>query len=126
MDSLVAVEIRSWFMKELGVDMPVLKILGGASAADLVLDAVEKLPEEFMSKFKAAPAEAAATAAVETPASDGSSVHSSSASDMTPGSEQHTTSSPPSEPGSDREAKGDFLEYLPPEAQKSGPASFKL
>ncbi|KAJ5624593.1 hypothetical protein N7510_000902 [Penicillium lagena] len=55
MDSLVAVEIRSWFLQELGVDMPVLKILGGASVAELVDDAVEKLPEEFMSKFESTP-----------------------------------------------------------------------
>lgn len=30
-DSLAAVEIRSWFLKEIGKDMPVLKILGGSS-----------------------------------------------------------------------------------------------
>jgi acyl carrier protein len=33
-DSLVAVEIRSWFVKEIHVDMPVLKVLSDASAAD--------------------------------------------------------------------------------------------
>lgn len=32
-DSLVAVEVRSWFLKEVGKDMPVLKVLGGASIA---------------------------------------------------------------------------------------------
>lgn len=31
-DSLVAVEIRTWFLKELAVEVPVLKILGGDSA----------------------------------------------------------------------------------------------
>ena len=31
-DSLIAVEIRSWFLKEVGVSLPVLKVLGGASA----------------------------------------------------------------------------------------------
>lgn len=50
-DSLVAVEVRSWFMQELGVDMPVLKVLGGATIADLVDDAVSKLPEEFLAKL---------------------------------------------------------------------------
>ncbi|QKX63146.1 uncharacterized protein TRUGW13939_10315 [Talaromyces rugulosus] len=34
-DSLVAVEVRSWFLKEVGKDMPVLKVLGGASIAAL-------------------------------------------------------------------------------------------
>lgn len=32
-DSLVAVEVRAWFLKAVGKDMPVLKVLGGASAA---------------------------------------------------------------------------------------------
>lgn len=30
-DSLVAVEIRGWFLKRVNIDMPVFKILGGAS-----------------------------------------------------------------------------------------------
>lgn len=33
-DSLVAVEIRSWFLGEVEKDMPVLKVLGGSSLAD--------------------------------------------------------------------------------------------
>lgn len=47
-DSLVAVDLRSWFTNELGLDMPVLKILGGASLADLVEDAVKRLPAELV------------------------------------------------------------------------------
>ena len=35
-DSLVAVDLRSWFMKQLNVDMPVLKILSGASIGELL------------------------------------------------------------------------------------------
>jgi len=46
-DSLVAVSLRSWFLKELNIDMPVMKILGGASIGDLLSYAVEKLPEEL-------------------------------------------------------------------------------
>ncbi|KAK1839826.1 polyketide synthase peptide synthetase [Colletotrichum chrysophilum] len=46
-DSLVAVEIRSWFIKELAVDMPVLKVLGGATIGDLLAFALEKLPAEM-------------------------------------------------------------------------------
>ncbi|APA15881.1 hypothetical protein sscle_15g106510 [Sclerotinia sclerotiorum 1980 UF-70] len=42
-DSLIAVEIRSWFLKEVGVSLPVLKILGGAAAKDLC----ELATEEF-------------------------------------------------------------------------------
>ena len=39
-DSLVAVEIRSWFLKELNVDVPVLKIIGGDSIAELCTEAL--------------------------------------------------------------------------------------
>ncbi|KAL8721594.1 MAG: hypothetical protein Q9225_001758 [Loekoesia sp. 1 TL-2023] len=47
-DSLVAVEVRSWFLKELKVDIPVLKVVGGASLAELCQRALEKLPEELL------------------------------------------------------------------------------
>jgi hybrid polyketide synthase / nonribosomal peptide synthetase ACE1 len=33
-DSLVAIEVRSWFLKEVHVDMPVLKVLSDVSATD--------------------------------------------------------------------------------------------
>lgn len=42
-DSLIAVEIRSWFLKELDVDFPVLNILNTDSIADLCLRAVSRL-----------------------------------------------------------------------------------
>ncbi len=47
-DSLVAVEVRSWFLKELKVDIPVLKVVGGASLAEICQRALEKLPEELV------------------------------------------------------------------------------
>lgn len=47
-DSLVAVEVRSWFLKEVRVDIPVLKVVGGASLAELCDRAVDKLPEELL------------------------------------------------------------------------------
>lgn len=43
-DSLVAVDIRSWFLNELGVDLPVLKILNSVSVRDLLVSAQEILP----------------------------------------------------------------------------------
>lgn len=46
-DSLVAVEVRSWFLRETLVDMPVLKILGGASVGNMLDYALEKLPREL-------------------------------------------------------------------------------
>ena len=42
-DSLVAVDVRSWFLKEIDVDMPVLKVLDGATMIDLLEDAVDRL-----------------------------------------------------------------------------------
>lgn len=35
-DSLVSVELRAWCLKELAVDIPVIKILGGLSLNDMV------------------------------------------------------------------------------------------
>ncbi|KEZ40819.1 putative lovastatin nonaketide synthase protein [Scedosporium apiospermum] len=61
-DSLVAVEVRSWFLKELQVDVPVLKVVGGASLTELCQHALNKLPEELLATIgtgdpsKAAPA----------------------------------------------------------------------
>ncbi|RAL11483.1 lovastatin nonaketide synthase [Aspergillus homomorphus CBS 101889] len=47
-DSLMAVEVRSWFFKELGVDFPVLRILGGSSIADLLEESVRLLPSSIV------------------------------------------------------------------------------
>nr|APX44007.1 polyketide synthase [Pestalotiopsis microspora] len=47
-DSLVAVEVRSWFLKELKVDVPVLKIVGGASLVDLCEFATNKLLDKIL------------------------------------------------------------------------------
>nr|OQO31268.1 hypothetical protein B0A51_01022 [Rachicladosporium sp. CCFEE 5018] len=52
-DSLVAVTIRTWFSKELGLDMPVLKVLGGASVDDLAQDAASKLGPELVPALQA-------------------------------------------------------------------------
>lgn len=46
-DSLIAVEFRSWFLRELEVDMPVLKILGGATLAEIANHAVKNLPRKL-------------------------------------------------------------------------------
>lgn len=48
LDSLVAVEVRSWFLKELKVDIPVLKVVGGASLSDLCKQALDKLPADVI------------------------------------------------------------------------------
>ncbi|KAL2756326.1 hypothetical protein ACRALDRAFT_1033186 [Sodiomyces alcalophilus JCM 7366] len=42
-DSLVAVELRSWFLKELAVDVPTLRILSDATIADISIEVKSKL-----------------------------------------------------------------------------------
>ncbi|KAL2173703.1 polyketide synthetase [Thermothelomyces heterothallicus CBS 202.75] len=106
-DSLVAVEIRSWFQKEMDVDVPVLKILGGATMADLVAFAHEKLPAGLTPNLgnESAAAAAAAAAAAErsqseteiTPAPDAVDTSRTSTVFSTP-----PTLDPASSTGSDR------------------------
>ncbi|KAI8626691.1 polyketide synthetase [Xylariaceae sp. FL1651] len=45
-DSLVAVEVRTWFLKNLQVNVPVLKILGGASIGEIVQQAISQLSKD--------------------------------------------------------------------------------
>ncbi|KAL4953212.1 hypothetical protein BDW69DRAFT_165916 [Aspergillus filifer] len=51
-DSHVAVEVRSWFRKQLGVRTSLLRILSGASADDLVSDALELISPELIPNVK--------------------------------------------------------------------------
>ncbi|KAJ6159879.1 hypothetical protein N7497_004416 [Penicillium chrysogenum] len=52
-DSLVAVEARSWFIKQLNVDISVLRILSGACVVDLVEDTLGLMGPELLPKVKA-------------------------------------------------------------------------
>ncbi|PYI24781.1 KR-domain-containing protein [Aspergillus japonicus CBS 114.51] len=45
-DSLSAFTVGSWFTKNLNIDIPLLKILGGASVPDLIDEAVSRLTPE--------------------------------------------------------------------------------
>lgn len=47
-DSLIAVEIRSWFLKNLNINVPVLKILSGVTIRDLTQFAVKELPRDLV------------------------------------------------------------------------------
>lgn len=68
-DSLLAVDMRTWFTKELDLDMPVLKILGGATVSDLVEDAVKRLsPDLIPNVIKVATTEATGDEKEEEPA----------------------------------------------------------
>lgn len=42
-DSLIAVDIRTWFLKELNIDVPVLKVLGGDSILEICREVIGKL-----------------------------------------------------------------------------------
>ena len=48
----MAVDLRSWFANELAVDVPVLKLLGGTTVADLVEDVLGGLPDELIPNIK--------------------------------------------------------------------------
>lgn len=43
MGSLVAIDIRSWFFKELEINAPTLEVLKGGSTADLVKMKLERM-----------------------------------------------------------------------------------
>lgn len=49
-DSLIAIEIRSWFIKEVQVDVPVLEMLSGNTIAQICQDVVAKLFASAMEK----------------------------------------------------------------------------
>lgn len=49
---MIAVDLRSWFLKELGVDIPVLKIFNAASIRDLLELAAGLLPETLIPNVK--------------------------------------------------------------------------
>lgn len=51
-DSLVAVDLRSWFTNELELDIPVIKLLGGATVAGLVEDCLGRLSPELIPNVK--------------------------------------------------------------------------
>ncbi|KAJ6002955.1 lovastatin nonaketide synthase [Penicillium sp. IBT 35674x] len=48
-DSLVALDIRSWFMKSLSVEVPLLEILSGSTVSDIASYATQLLPPQSSS-----------------------------------------------------------------------------
>ncbi|EEA23761.1 hybrid PKS-NRPS PsoA [Talaromyces marneffei ATCC 18224] len=49
LDSLAAVEIRSWLLRVLEIDVPVLRFLSGSSLSDICLDVLNDLPVSLKS-----------------------------------------------------------------------------
>jgi amino acid adenylation domain-containing protein len=58
-DSLVAVEIRTWFLKELDTEVPVVKILGGDTVLQISVQATKKILADRMEAKANEPAPAA-------------------------------------------------------------------
>lgn len=96
-DSLVAVDMRFWFTKELDLDMPVLKLLGGASVEEMVQDTMMRLSPELTPNLAKDPGQASASAgdlvpAIATPddestpndSSESATADDDSSSDTTP------------------------------------------
>ncbi|KAL9079473.1 MAG: hypothetical protein Q9157_001636 [Trypethelium eluteriae] len=50
-DSLVSIDLRTWFTKTLKINMPVLKVMSNDTLANLVLFAVENVPSELVPKI---------------------------------------------------------------------------
>lgn len=104
-DSLSAVTVGSWFSKNLGIDIPILKILGGASVNDLVDETVSRLTPEAIPLAYTGPSEgetalpAASSSSATTPPSHESGSASSVDYDATPPSTYYE-----GEEGSEREA----------------------
>ncbi|THY17835.1 hypothetical protein D6D00_08357 [Aureobasidium pullulans] len=92
-DSLVAVEIRNWFMKELGVPVPVVKILGGDTIGELCTGATNKF---LAANFKAEQAVEISHSQEVTPAVPTTAIPamSSGASSDTTGAEESAPTSP--------------------------------
>ncbi|KAL5362627.1 hypothetical protein BJX96DRAFT_177333 [Aspergillus floccosus] len=57
-DSLLAIEIRRWFIKEVGIDVPVLKVLSGDTTAQICADAISQFLALKLEKKEAVPFEA--------------------------------------------------------------------
>ncbi|KAL4971415.1 hypothetical protein BDW66DRAFT_155688 [Aspergillus desertorum] len=47
-DSLMAIEVRTWFVKELDIDIPMLKVLGGSSVSELMSEALRLMPSSVL------------------------------------------------------------------------------
>ena len=58
-DSLLAIEIRRWFIKEVGIDVPVLKVLSGDTTAQICEDAVSQFLALQLEKKDAVPCDSA-------------------------------------------------------------------
>lgn len=131
-DSLVAVEVRSWFLKELKTDVPVLKVLGGNSVADLCQFVLDKMPGSLLPKLgetakdaepKAAPAPRQPKSGrpapnIEFPAGTESALSSSSSDQSTPHNSSPTGT--PATPSTPILSRMDDASFKPPSGGSEG------
>ncbi|KAH6652395.1 putative polyketide synthase [Truncatella angustata] len=64
LDSLVSVNIRSWFLKQMQVGVPVLKIMSNETMADLLQFAISAVPRELVPQLNDQPEPAETTVVV--------------------------------------------------------------
>ncbi|SPO01909.1 related to polyketide synthase [Cephalotrichum gorgonifer] len=93
LDSLIAVDIRSWFLKNYEVGIPVLKILGGARIIDLVEQALDELPASLTPNIKRVLGDSQAAQATSETADSTSDVNLSQSApgSLTPSSSTHSS-----------------------------------
>ncbi|KAJ5894990.1 hypothetical protein N7495_006681 [Penicillium taxi] len=115
-DSLRAVDLRSWFLKELSVDVPVLKIFNSASIQDLLSFSAGLLPEASIPMING---DGEAQPKVSEPNQSDGSTETNTSNFHTP-----MNGSTSSEIGV--EPKGFNLEYLPSHANGGGSSSDSL
>lgn len=123
-DSLIAVDMRVWFSKELGLDMPVLKLLGGASVDEMVQDSMARLSPDLTPNWSKEPAAAEAipngeeVATVIAPDDDNTS-NDSLLSGSENGAANSEISTPP--PSSDADDPKDRILTPPPSSEAGDP-----
>ncbi|KAJ5094616.1 hypothetical protein N7456_010477 [Penicillium angulare] len=115
LDSLNAVDIRSWFLKEIGVDMPVLKIFNAASIQDLLESSITLIPESLVPNLNENNED---TTPKDLPSTAYSPPQTSSQEPDTPRSTSSSDSS--------QESKTFHIEYLASHAGASGSSAASL
>lgn len=141
-DSLIAVEIRTWFVKSLQANVPVLKILGGASIGEILDYAQSQMSRDMTPSLEAgdkvketnitpSPALPEAPAAVSTTHGSSNSRSSASASGVQTPAETAISSIPSPEPEQISEKAATVVtveekpqNQEPPAILRSGPLSY--
>ncbi|KAI1081410.1 putative polyketide synthase [Whalleya microplaca] len=126
LDSLISVDVRTWFLKHYHVSIPVLKIMGNDTMANLAKYAAENIPPEIVPQMSAGQDSdtPTSTSRVSTDGLSGSKASSTIESGvLTP--DGQSSPATPTEPSA--EARGHDSEYtdkIDYEAESTPPADF--